>query len=243
MPRRFIRKRNPRKRRNWKSNKIRRGAKSIPRSVNSAAVFHFKRTRHEIVSVGTAGLGWLLNTPSTAMYKTFDFRLSELSDNTDFVNLFRYYKINAVRVRIWPCNNYTGENAYTGQFSNSQLMLRYDQNQDGVTTGNDYQAFYQTSQTARQQRLITASGKPVDILMRLKQSNMVYKQLTGVPPSNTGYTLMNPRWTTTDDPDVGHYGMNMLVHRMSDDALTTGFVNQQKLRVEYTYYISCKKVQ
>lgn len=221
--------------------RLRRGKQSIARGVNSAAVLHFKRNRHEIVSVGTSGEGWLINDGSTGMYKTFDFKLSDLTDNSDFINLFRYYKINCVRVKIWPCNTNTGENTYSGQFPNSQLLVRYDQNQDGVTTGAGNQANYQCSQTSKQRRLINGAGKPLDILMRVKQSNMVYKALSGA--SNTAYSLMRPKWVQTSEPTTAHYGLNMLIHRMSDDTLSAGFTNQQKLRIEYTYYISCKKVE
>lgn len=223
---------------------IRRGRQSIPRGINSPAIMHFKRKRHVILDVGTSGQGWLLNG-TTTMYKTFDFRLDDLVDTNDFVNLFKYYKINAVAVKIWPCNSFTGENAYTGQFSNSQLLVRWDQNLDGIAgAAAGDQNTYQTSQTARVKRLISGQSNPITLYMKLRQSNMIYKALSGTPvPSNTGYTLQRPRWTSTTDLGVAHYGLNVCIHRMSDDPLSAGFNNQQKLRVEYTYYISCKKVQ
>lgn len=238
MPRHYRKKRSPQRKRKL----IRRGRQSIARGINSPAIMHFKRKRHVVVSVGSAGQGWLLNG-TTSMYKSFDFRLDDLVDTNDFVNLFKYYKINAVAVKIWPCNSFTGENAYTGQFTNSQLLVRWDQNLDGVSTGSSAgeQSTYQTSQTAKVKRLISGQSNPITLYMKLRQSNMVYKQLDGV--SNTGYTLQRPRWTSTTDLGVAHYGLNVCIHRMSDDPLSQGFTNQQKLRVEYTYYISCKKVQ
>lgn len=241
MPRHYRKKRSPRTKRKL----IRRGRQSIARGLNNPAIMHFKRKRHVVVSVGTAGQGWLLNGTQT-MYKTFDFRLDDLADTADFVNLFKFYKINAVAVKIWPCNSFTGENAYTGQFTNSQLLVRWDQNLDGIASGASAgeQSTYQTSQTAKVKRLISGQANPVTLYMKLRQSNMVYKALgPEVPPSNTGYTLMRPRWTSTSDLGVAHYGLNCCIHRMSDDSLSQGFNNQQKLRIEYTYYISCKKVQ
>lgn len=244
MPLKKTYKRRPRRRRVKKA--IRRGRQSIPRGINSAAVMHFKRKRHEIISVGIPEGGWLLNSTSTGMYKTFDFRLDDLIDTADFTNLFRYYKINAVAVKMWPCNNFTGENAYTGQFSNSQLIFRYDQNLDGISLSgtNSFagsQQYYQCSQTAKSRRIISANSTPITLYMKLRQSNMIYKALSGT--SNTSYNTQRPRWVNTEEKGTAHYGMNCLIHRMSDEVLTTGFYNQQKLRIEYTYYISCKKVQ
>lgn len=219
---------------------IRRKPRGIARGL-SPAIMNFKRSRYEIVSIGVPSAGWLMTSDSKIMYKTFDFRLSDLNDNSDFVNLFKYYKINAVRTKIWACNTVTGENNYTGQFPNSQLLVRYDINQDGNTQNADNQNHYLDSQTAKARRLISGSGRPLDLLMRLKQSNMIYKQLSA--GSSTAYNLMRPKWVSTVEDDAAHYGLNMAIHRMSDDVLSNGFVNNQKLRIEYTYYLSCKKVE
>lgn len=230
------------KKRVYRKRRYRKKA-TVGRRLSTGSVYNFKRTNHEVISVGTSGNGWLLNG-SIAMGKTFDFRLADINENTDFINLFRFYKINAVRVRIWNANTITPNNNYQGNFGNNQVILRYDYNTNGITTGNDDQQIYMNSQTSKMRSLIRSDGKPIDILMRCKQSNMVYKSISLEPSlSNTGYTLKKPGWISTTEPNVAHYALNMMIHRLDDDALSAGMTNQQKIRFEYTYYISCKKAQ
>lgn len=238
--RKIVRKRRPRR--------IRRRAR-VPRSIrgrpgSTGQVYNFKRNISQILSVGTPSQGWLLNSGSTAMATTMEHRLSDLVDNSDFKNLFRYFKINAVRIRIWNANTAVTDNNYTGQFPNAQLMLRWMRNNDGQTTGNDDQQKYMDSQIAKVQNLTKASGKPIDLFYKVKQSNMIYQAATGVPPSNTAYSLQKPKWIDTESgQNAAHYGLNMLIQRCDNQTLSSGFLNQQQLRLDYTYYIQCKQVQ
>jgi len=176
------------------------------------------------------------------MATTMEHRLSDLVDNSDFKNLFRYFKINAVRIRIWNANTAVTDNNYTGQFPNAQLLLRWMRNADGQTAGNDDQQKYMDSQIAKVQNLTKASGKPIDLFYKVKQSNMIYQALTGT--SNTAYSLQKPKWIDTESgQNAAHYGLNMLIQRCDNQPLSSGFVNQQQLRLDYTYYIQCKQVQ
>lgn len=168
--------------------------------------------------------------------------LNDLTDNSDFKNLFKFYRINAVRIRIWSANTAITDNNYTGEFPNAQLLLRWDKNLDGSSTGVLDPQKYMDSQTAKVQNLIKASGKPIDLFYKVKQSNMIYQDLASA--SNTAYSLQKPKWIDVENGGTaGHYGLNMLIQRADNQALSTGFTNQQKLRLDYTYYIQCKKVQ
>lgn len=223
-----------------------RNKSAIPRSIGSPAQFKFKRSNHEIVHVGLAGNGWVLDgIPATTMGKTFDFRLTDLNDNADFTNLFRYYKITGVACKIWSSNTNTQDtNAYAATFPNTQLLLRWDQNQDGLVTGNSNAQNYMDSQTSKMHTIVRASARPIKLFMKVKQANMVYQQLSGVPPTQTAYTLKTPGWVDTSvGTGCSHYGLNMMIQRLDDSGLTSGMNNQQTLRFEYTYYVSCKKVQ
>ncbi len=238
--RKIVRKRRPRR--------VRRRAR-VPRSIRGRPggqmqIYNFKRNISRIVNVGTPGEGWLLNTASTALYTTTAHALSDLTDNSDFKNLFRYFKINAVRVRIWNANTAVTDNNYVGQFPNAQLMLRWMKNSDGNTTGADNQQTYMDSQIAKVQNLTKASGRPIDLFYKVKQSNMIYQPLSGVPPTSTAYNLQKPKWIDTETgANAAHYGLNMLIQRCDNQGLSTGFTNQQALRFDYTYYIQCKGVQ
>lgn len=183
---------------------------------------------------GTAG--WLTSTDG-GIAKTFQFALSDLNSISDFTNLFKYYKINAVRVQMYFSNNITAQDE-PSRFPNSQLFIYTDINQNGVTTGNDNVLNYLDSQTAKKTVGMTTQRKPIDMLMKMKLANEVYETA-----AQSAYTLKSPDWIASGEAGVPHYGMNMLIERVDGETLTTGFSNAQKIRFIYTYYIECKKVQ
>ena len=213
-----------------------RGRVAIPRGVNRPSIHYFKRTIANILTIGTPSAGFLLNSDSTAMGKTFDFRLDDLNDYSDFVNLFSYYKINAVAVKIYPCNTTTAADP-TSMFNN-QHLIRWDNNWQGGTTGNSDPQVYMDSQTSKKRPLMNSRGSPTNFYMKVRQSSMVYQ--AGL--TSTAYALVKPRWCHVSESDVAHYGLNMCIHRVDGSAFSA-LANQTKARIEYTYYISCKKVQ
>lgn len=233
MPRRYMKKRGTKRRAPLRRRRLAR----IPRRIGNPQVVNFKRSRYEIIQVGTSGSGWVLDGTATTFSKVFDFQLNDLYDNSDFVNLFKFYKINAVAVKLWPAITTTAANPT--QVFNNQLMLRYDENLSGTTTGSGNIDNYIQSQTAKVRRIISGQGNPIKIYMKVKQSNMIFE---GVQPvGTTAYSLQRPKWVATDEPQASHYGMNMCIHRTDGTGFAIGN-NQTKLRIEYTYYLSCKKV-
>lgn len=206
---------------------------------HSPGLYSFKRSRTEVVDlVGTTGQGWLVSTSAAnqGIGKTFVFALSDLTDNSDFKNLFKYYKIKAVRVQMYFSNSITAQDE-PSRFPNSQLMIHSDINSTGVADP-EVMTTYLNSQTAKKSIGLTTDRKPLDMLMKMKLSNEVYRSTT-----NTDYTLKSPAWLETTEPDTPHYGMNMFIGRVDGEALTSGFTNAQYVRFIYTYYIQCKKVQ
>lgn len=209
---------------------------NIGRSI-SPKTYQFKRSSQEIVDLTqSTGQGWLVSTGG-GIAKTFEFKLSDLNDNSDFTNLFKYYKINAVRVQMYFSNSITSQDE-PSRFPNSQLFICTDINQNGIITGSDSMLTYLDSQTAKKTIGVTTQRKPIDMLMRMKIANEIYESGT-----QTAYTLKNPAWIDTAESGVPHFGMNMLIERVDGQALTTGFTNPQYVRFIYTYYIECKKVQ
>lgn len=230
-----------RKRRGNKPHYRRKKVLAKPARPFSSAIHSFKRSRTEVVdlTLGT-GQGW---TPQTAtgnqgIGKTFQFSLSDLNDVNDFTNLFKYYRIKAVRVQMYFSNNTTVQDE-PSRFPNSQIMIYTDVNNNGDTTNNNNVLYYLDSQTSRRTVALTTQRKPIDVLMRMKQANEVYG--TGVP--TTDYTLQSPKWISTDETGTPHYGMNMFIGRVDGDGLSSGFTNTQFVRFIYTYYIQVKKVQ
>lgn len=205
----------------------------------SSSIHSFKRSRTEVVDLtaGT-GQGWTVSTATgnQGIGKTFTFALSDLNDTADFTNLFKYYRIKAVRVQMYFSNNITSQDE-PSRFPNSQLMIYTDINQNGITTGNDVIENYLDSQTTKKTVAITSQRKPIDVLMRVKQANQIYGGAT------TDYTLQSPKWIGSEENGTPHYGMNMFIGRVDGDGLSAGFTNTQYVRFIYTYYIQVKKVR
>lgn len=226
-----------------KRNLKRRGRRAVlyrkPKSL-TPGIFSFKRSWTEVQDVvQLTANGW---SPSTTtgnqgIGKTFTFSLNDINDKSDFVNLFKYYRIKAVRVQMYWSNNVTSQDE-PSRFPNSQLLVYTDINQNGVTTGNNDIYYYLDSQTAKRKVAITTDRKPIDMLMRVKQANEVYQSV-----SNSDYTLMSPKFISTEETGTPHYGMNMFIGRVDGKELSAGFTNTQAVRFVYTYYIQCKKVQ
>lgn len=208
-----------------------------PSRAISPKTFQFKRSKQEIVDLTQfTGQGWTASTGG-GIGKTFSFSLGDINDTNDFTNLFKYYKINAVRVQMYFSNSVTA-NEEPNKFANTQLMIFTDINQNGVTTGSDDVLYYLDSQTSKRTVALTTARKPIDMLMRMKIANEVYNA-----PTSTNYTLKNPDWISTSEINTPHYGMNMLIERVDGQQLTSSYSDKQYVRFVYTYYIECKKVQ
>lgn len=206
----------------------------------SPGIFSFKRSTTEVVDlIAGTGQGWTVSTATgnQGIGKTFQFALNDVNDPSDFVNLFKYYKIKAVRVQVYLSNTITAQDE-PSRFPNSNLMMYTDINNNGVITGSDTVENYLDSQTSKRRTLISSGRRPIDLLMRMKIANTVYGGTT-----NTDYTLSSPKWISTDEPNTPHYGMNMFIGRVDGEGLTTGYTNAQYARFVYTYYIQCKKVR
>ena len=98
---------------------------NIGRSI-SPKTYQFKRSVQEIVPLiaNAPGTDWL-NSSGGGIAKTFNFQLQDLNDNSDFTSLFKYYKINAVRVQMYFSNNVTAQDE-PSRFPNSQLLVAPD---------------------------------------------------------------------------------------------------------------------
>ena len=97
-------------------NRPSRGLKPKP------GVYMFKRARQEIISLSQSQGGIWSPSTNGGIGATFAFSLSDLNDVTDFSQLFKYYRINAVRVQMYFSNtNVTQEE--NNRFSNSNASF------------------------------------------------------------------------------------------------------------------------
>lgn len=204
-------------------------------------IFNFKRSYEEIISLDTTAVpeGWYAS--GNNLYKSWGFSLSQLgTDQTDFTNLFKYYKINAANVQMYFSNTNSGptmgDNMY---YPNAQIMMHIDTNLDGSDESSaGYTSTYYESQTAKRRLCLNTNGKPVSCFMKCRQLADMYGGT-----ANTDRATVRPRWMTTAEPTTPHYGYKMMLQRVDGQAFGSLTVNKQVVKIVTTLYFSCKKVQ
>lgn len=213
--------------------RARRGPKR-PANGKPNGKYFFTRKKQAIVSLAQGvPVDWS-NTSNGGIAKAFSYTLDDLNDETDFKNLFKYYRINGARVQIWFSTTQSDLDN-SGNPSNHALICMTDRNLNGSTSALDTQDFLD-SQTAKIRQCMNR-GKPFEFYCKLKQANSVYGSTT-----NTDYTLQKPKFIATTESSTPHYGLKCLIERVNGEALTSSFTNTQYMRIITTYYLECKKV-
>jgi len=199
----------------------------------------FKRRLTTVVNLNdTNNGGWNVIAGGGGMFKQWVFKLSDLSDTTDFSSLFRRYKINAVKCQLAFSN--TGSDANGYNFNNNyQLQIYTSPNRSGRTDEELTEAHYMNLQASKK-RLALNGGTPLNYYMKTNQLTETYSSIT-----NTDYAVSRPRYISTGESSCEHYGLNMFINRVDGQALGTGgsAPNTQRMRCTLTYYLSFKGVE
>jgi len=203
------------------------------------AVYLFKRRKQEIVTLDGSleSGGFIGNADGTAVYRQWKFSLADLVSSTDFVALFRRYKINGVKVELAFSN--TGSDAQGYNFNaNRQLQIMTSKNTSGKTEVITEAKMLDTQ--AMKKRLALNGGKPISFYMKVNQLSELYASLT-----NTDYGVTKPKYVSTAENTVQHYGLNMFINRLDGEAFNYqgSTISPQKIRVTTTYYMSFKGVE
>jgi len=225
---------------NNKKNKMKKKAsigRPPRRALSAPRPYFFKRMLTHTATLSSEDTFW--QSQGSNLGRAFAFSLSELQGDTDFSNLFKYYRLKGARVRMYFSN--TGSVPVvsgTVKYPNCQILVTIDRNMNGETSDVANESHYLQSQTAK--RIIALGGdrKPIDIYMPLKQGNLVYQT-----SSLTNNTLTNPKWLSTQNADTPHWGYNVMVQRVDGEDFTSGLSNRQSVKILTTLYFQCKKVE
>ena len=230
-PRTYKRKRKPRTARRYKR-RVKKNSK-VPR-ILAPKVYKFKRDLEETVQLNgtTAPEGWSLT--GTRMYKNFAWALSSVGDSTDFSNLFRQYKINGARVRMYFSNTASdsdtiGSNSY---FSNAQLLIRMSPNQRGTAEVLDNA--YWTCRQAKKYKTAINGGRPLDIYMPLFVENKVASS------TGTANAMKRPSYVSTDVSNIVHHGLNLSIERVDGQGFSDQKSNYQYVKCITTLYFQMR---
>lgn len=208
------------------------------RPLNAPRPYLFKRHISEVQTLSASNTYWVNNVNNLG--KAFAFSLESMTGETDFANLFKYYRLKGARVRLYFSN--TGSTATsesgTSVFPNSQILVTIDRNMNGETGGVADESNYLSSQTAKRRIALGGDRRPIDLYMPLKQANEIYESATV-----SRNTLTNPKWIATENAGVPHFGFNLMFQRVDGQGFTSGFSNRQSVRILTTIYLECKKVE
>ncbi len=195
----------------------------------------FKRTVSEVQTLSSDNTFWSAQVNNLG--KSFAWSLSSITGETDFQNLFKYYRLKGARVRMYFSNTMSGTDE-PSKFSNSQILVSIDRNMNGETANVADEAQYLSSQTVKRRIALGGDRRPIDIYMPLKQGGLVYDTQT-----TTNNTLQNPKWIDTGNDTTPHWGYNIMLQRVDGQGFTSGFSNYQSVRILTTLYFECKKVE
>ncbi len=217
----------------------RRTKATIPRSMRPK-VYKFKRDFEEtlVLSSSVAPEGWTLDG-DFRVYKNMSFALSKIGDVTDFTNLYRQYKINGARVKLFFSNTVSGmhQSSTSGSnYSNSQLLIRMAPNQKGEIEALN-NAYWQSVQ-AKKYKLALNGGRPVDIYMPLRTRNVIQTSV------GTQAVMGRPKYAPTENTSVLYEGINIAIERVDGQALANeASSNTQYCKVIHTLYFQCRGVE
>lgn len=205
----------------------------VPRSLQQRTI-QFKRDHEQTLTLSNTAPpeGW--SNTGNRIYNTLAYSLGALGESTDFVNLFRQYRLKGARVRMYFSNTQSTVEQ-DSQYSNSQILVRMAPNPRGESDTLD-DAYWQ-SINAKKYRLALNGGKPLDIYMPLVQRNEVTSS------SGTVTTTMKPKFISTSNTNVIHYGLNIGMERADGQDFTSGFNNNQHCKLITTLYFECRGIE
>lgn len=198
------------------------------KTVPQTKVHFFKRTSLKLIDLNPATIGrisYWANSGWTGPGTDDEFRLSYLTNVSEFTNLFDMYKITGVRMKF-----IYDRNSAQGSIASESLPTLYFYNDydDGTPAANVGDACQYDS--LRMKRM----DRPITFFVRPKIQSMVYESAI-----TTAYATpkKNP-WLDCGNDAIPHYGCKWIIDANSAFASSIGTVT-----VMMTYYIACKDVR
>lgn len=188
------------------------------------SVYLFKRSYIETFPLSEAPANWASSTDAIAQHT--QFKLNDLNDHSDFVNLFGQYKIAGVRMQIYFSQTQTTTN-------NEQVMVYLAPNMTGDLTSILDEQFFADNQSTKRRAGLVGSARPITVYHRCSQLAQMYGG-----PVSTDYSRLKPRYVSTAEPTMPHFGSLIRIQMLNNTSLANISV-----KIFYTYLISCRQVQ
>jgi len=225
----------PPKKRNYKKPyKKRRYAKKttgLSLRVPKPRVVPFSRSSETLVELDNPSSPWI-TTLEGSVVRTFDFALNGLPNSSEFANLFGQYKLNMAIVTFYPSASQVVVS--TGGAATQNMIITVWPNTHGVPLTATF-ANAHLLEISRKKQWMFPMNKPTSIKMYLKQLSEMYAGTL-----NTDYVTCKPRYISTSETSLPHYGMNVHIRKLDG----TSFGNlSPRLLVKERVYLTCKQVQ
>lgn len=224
-------KRNYRKKRPYRKKRVYRKKNAISRPIPRPKVYGFSRSRENLLALESPSDGWI-TTLDDAVVKTFAYDLAMLPAYTEFTNLFEQYKLNMVILKFYP--SYSQVVSTTAPVASTNVVITVWPNTHGqpLTAAFDDTALLQVQ---RKRQWMFPLNRPTQLKMFLKQLSANYGGAL-----NTDYTTMKPRYVSTLETGMPHYGLNVHIKKVDGSAFAS---NSARLLIQEKIYLTCKQVK
>lgn len=202
--------------------------------------YKFRRQMNHHYNFGNAlpDQSWHVCTDADyCIYKTWEFTANaDVTAWSEFQQLFQSYKLDSVRIQIYP-----DINNLTSQRLNPQMMLITIPTRHGFVP-TTFAAL--KNHQALKKQIIFQNNQPVDLYMKLNQQTMVYS-VNPNDPNNpyTDYVKTKPKYIATEEGDTVHYGLTTYIFTINQTALDKpdGWT-PVACNIWNTMYFTCKGV-
>lgn len=154
-------------------------------------------------------------------YGALTFKLSDLSNYTEFVNLYDQYRILGVKVEFRPRVTSADANPLSTLVQFGDLVTAIDHNDSSAPGSQNELYAYKRMKTTNMLKGQTRYIKP-SVLIQMYESAI-----------STGYGSKWRQWLDTNDYDVPHYGLKYAIAPSNSATTVT-------IGVILTFYFQCK---
>lgn len=229
---------------------IKKAKKNIPRGLSfswlprfsTPRVHKFSRSIVETIELvnaagGTVPPNWSI-TADGGLVRRFSWDLANLSDYTDFTNLFASYRLTHVEMTFFFAN--TGSDAAGGDaeaMGNRQILLYAAPNRTGRSDQVLTEQFMLDNQTTLKKLCYNDNAKPITISLPLNQLGERYAGAT------SDYAIAQSAFISTGELGTTHHGVDIRLQRVDNKEFSNGGTVYPSCKIVTKVHLECKQVQ
>lgn len=193
----------------------------------------------DLTGTGTQPFHQFVHTNDGGCVGQIAVTLADYPASEDFTNLFRQYKLNYMKIIMYPSGNVVPSGATRdegGTYSNNQILVRTKLNRTGIAIGAG-NTIAEWSQIQAKKQWMLATDKPTVITCRLNTHELV-KTASGASTPAIGY----PKYITTNETGVEHFGLDIRFDSLNGTPIDQEDQIWPQFRIISKLYFTCKGV-